>query len=189
MSTKAGSPLESFSNKLYIHLLSELRGKKSLGLNEAEHIEACFEVSLKYWNELRQWVRNYTFISTDEEILFFKHIKPHFTSKIEFYMLCYQSKLFRPQNTNEEIGRFWKRELEKMQKHYSDHQTFYTYYHDGETSNDQDWFLRIHNEDEDVYSARIYDEPSTQSTHDYLVSLIIAHGMYTDYVKGRMKVL
>jgi len=62
----------------------------------ADIAECCFQSCIKYWDILRGEVATYTFPDEDEEVNFFKNIKPLFTSQAEYYTLLYHAEMFKP---------------------------------------------------------------------------------------------
>ena len=53
--------------------------------NEIKRCENAIEISIKAKDNLRQLILKNNFKSEDEEIYFFKEVKPQFTSKIIFH--------------------------------------------------------------------------------------------------------
>ncbi|HEY4061096.1 MAG TPA: hypothetical protein VGM30_04310 [Puia sp.] len=80
----------------YHQLLAAIASHRVTGSTEMEQVEACFKSSLEYWGKVRQRVKERSFATPEEEIHFFKVIKPLFASRIEYYTWCYHTLLFMP---------------------------------------------------------------------------------------------
>src|SRR6186713_104273 len=113
--------------------------------SEMEAIEACFKCSLDIWGRLQKHIKQNTFASREEEIYFFKKVKPQFTAYIEYYTCRYHALLFRPAEDALELARFWRWELRKIEKFYETHKDFCCYVREGFTEKDDEYFLRAGN--------------------------------------------
>src|SRR5687767_6843632 len=71
-------------------------------------VEKCFMIAGDYWTEVRQAMVGYGFASTNEEVFFFKTVKPLFRAELEYYSLVYHSILFCPVDPRN-AKKFWSR--------------------------------------------------------------------------------
>ena len=77
--------------ELYQQLLSEVYQCRRLDLSPSSRIAFCFKISVDYWNKLRLYAKDHGFANEEDEIWFFKTIKPKFTALIEYYTLVYNA--------------------------------------------------------------------------------------------------
>ena len=61
------------------------------------------------FEELRQFIHNYNFLNDDEEIEFFKNIKPFILSKLIYYNDIYLLELRKPNGSKEVLKEHYKR--------------------------------------------------------------------------------
>lgn len=101
-------------------------------------------IAEKHWNALKDTMEHYVFESLDEEIYFFRKVKPLFTSKLQYYHLL-KAGIPNP--------------FMRLQKFKEKHNSFYVYYKGGSTSQDDKWFVRV---------------VDLTSTHDHLVAQLLA---------------
>ena len=150
---------------------------------ERKKIESCFQACFLMWLGIQGQIMKTGFENTLEEIHFFKTIKPLFTSTLKFYSLCYQAELFRPPGSKLGQKEFWLREQGRLNKFIDKHLQFYTYYKQGKTDLDEEYFLRA-NKNGFLEHADQFDELST--SHDHLVSSLLALEKYSDYVAAKL---
>jgi hypothetical protein len=129
----------------YEQLLAAIHDCMQRQTSEEVKIQDCFEVAGAYREKIVQLVRSYTFSDRREEIFFFKHVKPLFTAKLEFYTYRYQLILFQTkeiEKDQDELRRFYERQLFRKAKLKKDHPGFYDYVAHERTDADEKWFTR-----------------------------------------------
>lgn len=161
--------------QLYEQLQTDLSLCQKKQLDSLEEIECCFHIAERYWAILRNELMNHCFASLQDEITFFKVIKPRFTSETEFYSLCYHAELFRIETDPAEHPAFLKRELQRLTKFERDHAEFLNSYGNGNRGIDKIWFVRNNPGD------------PTASSHDPLVSTLLALKRYTEFISDELK--
>lgn len=169
---------------LYRQMLTDLERCWHSELTDLEKIEKCFRISIKCWYRLRDEFAG-GFEDAKAEIDFFKNAKPLFTGRIEFYTIAYKSILFKPEDKSR-LKAFWKEELKRLQTFKKNNEEFINYYKSGDTSLDNQYFLRV--EDGEVSNLQEVGA-ELRSSHDHLVSAIHAQELYHKYVMEQLKKL
>lgn len=160
------------------------------GLDEDNKIERCYQVCVHHWRQLQHALAVYRFESEEEEIDFFKNIKPLFVSEIEYQHLMYHAQLFKPLYEHDELYRFWLRESLRLEKFTEAHTEFYNYYKNKETRLDSFYFLRANIESTDILQTSIIPlDKDTSTSHDHLLSRLVALEKYDAYVKVQLEKL
>lgn len=122
--------------------------------------------------------------------MFFKNIKPLFTSQTSFYHLVYHSIIFKPRLDVVEQETFWLREGSRLYKFIRSNEAFYNYYKRGETEWDEIYFVRANADVMPVVSMRYVEAGRTSSTsHDGLIGTLLAMEKYNGFVKEQLKLL
>ena len=179
--------MKKLATRLHNRLVSEIELCKAKKLPADEEIERCFLIAKGYWKTLQERLEGYVFYTTEEEIYFFKDIKPLFTAEIEYYNLLYHTRLFQPQYDPVQVKAFWEREARRLQKFKEEQEEFYIYYKVGCTARDEDYFVRANNDFSNFIEAKVYDLNSDAATSgDQLVSGILALERYNAYVQEQL---
>ena len=144
-------------------------------LNKARKSISCIKNALK---QLKAFVLEYTFKSDDEEIEFFKKIKPEIFSKLIYFTKIYNIESRRPYGTHEIQIEFLGEELEIINSFFKSHLQFYQYYRMNSTFLDDKCFLRD-KEDLHLFQDSLFHiiDPEFSTTHDYMVAEIMANDM------------
>lgn len=169
-------------------MVSEVYASQHPDLSPATRVTYCFTICMDYWNKLKDLMRQYKFENDEEEIWFFKVIKPKFTALLEYYTLVHHAELFMPALHDENAHIFWKKETEKIRKFYRQHLDFCDYYKSGSTGMDYIYFLRKNAEDCKDCRNKLYDtEDNLITSHSHLVSSLLAYDMYDAYIEQQVK--
>ena len=171
----------------YKNLIRDIMYIRSGEGTELAGIEAAFKTAIAHWEAIKEKVREETFTDEQEEIRFFKYIKPRFTGLIEYYTQRYQALLFIPDKDIETMLYFWKLEMKKIDRFFLAQSEFIQYYEQGCTDKDSLYFLRADSDLSNFEKARVYDlDGDTATSHDWLVSKLLGFRMYRLDVEGEL---
>lgn len=160
---------------LYESMQREIEGCHKSGADKKAEIECCFNIGLKYWTEIQMGIDQENFVSSRDEIDYYKMVKPLFKSQIEFYNLIYQSELLKPDDKSE-LKEFWLKEQQRLPRFIQENQEFYNYYKSGSTKLDEEYFL----------SSGFTDDYGNSLYYDNLIALILALERYMAYIKPEL---
>lgn len=123
------------------------------------------------------------FTNTGEEVMFFKMIKPRFTSKFVYWSELSRIEGKRPVGSGKTQAKYLVKQLDKLANFFDDNLEFYQYYRSGNTYFDEKYFVR------NVYDIRlqadilIFDyDPTFSTSHDHKVARIIANEQLRTYL-------
>jgi hypothetical protein len=172
----------SFANEVYQKLESELNKL----LPEDSLIataEKSIDVILQAIDDLKAKVRSDPFGTVGEEILFFKQIKPKFTSKLIFNVELIKIEGKRPIGSSKAQEDFLMKQLGKLESFFDDNLDFYQYYRSGSTYLDEKYFVR------NVFDIRLHQDaysfdhdPDFSTSHDFKVGRILANEQLRNYL-------
>ncbi len=167
--------------------INEIKNEK---LSDFNSVELGIKISRKCMQELRIKVRQHEFTSNENEIHFFKHIKPSIYSKIKFFSKLYQFLLARPQGSIKKQRSFIDAEIEKLQRDYKENLDFVKYYREGSTYLDRYYFLRGKDEVQLITDTSHYLTDAEFSTsHDNLVAKIMAYDLLINHYQKLLQEL
>jgi hypothetical protein len=171
------------ARQLYHDMLSDLRHCHNKGLPSGVEAECCYRISEKYWEILRRELSHYEFTSTEEEVYFFREIKPRFIAESEYYRLLNYSDSFCPEDAypNDQKN-FWIRQINRLDKFKGTYQDFYLYYLGRASDRDSELFTRGEPENER------YTFDKAISNYDHLIAQLLARERFALYAGERLKV-
>ena len=141
------------------------------------------EVKLK---EIHKWLKKYVFLSIQEEIYFFKELKPRMVSKLLFYKELLKLEASLPPSKKKK-RKHYEELLTTIHQYVVTNKDFYEYYRSRTFFRDEDLFVRHCYKDIIRYDCCLINFDSKLSTsHDFNVAIIIANDMFTSYLENKL---
>ena len=139
--------------------------------------------------ELKEYIQTYQFKDQQEEILFFKEIKPRFLKELIFYMEVFYLEAGKPVGNTDAQTRYYKQASERINIFFERNHTLYIYYRMGKDNLDTSFFVRggDNNRLQPEYSLDIDSKFST--VHSFKLSEIQAYEQLNEYVEQALYVI
>lgn len=132
--------------------------------------------------ELRDRVVLEGFSGANEEIYFFKHIKPQMFGKLIYYRKLFTIESKRPRSTNEAQRQYFVTQIDKLQEYFNNNQEFYHYYRSGATFLDEHYFMRRNAEIAfHLDTFHVLTDIPFSTSHDSSVAIILAYNQLIAY--------
>ncbi|MDD3323085.1 MAG: RteC domain-containing protein [Paludibacter sp.] len=182
--------MKNFALKLNKELNVKLQAidlEESSIISKAQKSILCIKDAL---SKLKTFILNYTFVSEEEEILFFKEIKPGILSQLIYFVKINNIESKRPMGSFEIQQNYLFCELEKLTLYFNSHLEFYRYYRMNSTFLDDKFFVRGR---EDLHlhldNLMVYIDPDFSTSQDYMVAKIIANDRLEVFLKTELDAL
>jgi hypothetical protein len=176
--------MEQYSIILFDAMQAELEQIMNGPGNFVRKLELSYETAQRFWISLQIKLVSSGFESNKEEIHFFRNIKPLFISGIEYFNLVYRLEVFKPAG-DRELEAFLQNERQRLHNFTESIKEFYQYYKSGQTDRDEIYFLRSANTNKNPSVHKPYLDIAASTSHDYLVSYILALEKYDDYIRSK----
>jgi hypothetical protein len=131
--------MESHYEQLFEQMMQDLRFVRQKGLYPEEELECCFQISFNY-GEVLAGNEPPPEATVDDQIAFYKQIKPRFWAEIRYCEWCYHALLFKPASSISEWKVFWIRETNRYKKYLEENEDLYRYYMEDRTGRDGELF-------------------------------------------------
>lgn len=142
------------------------------------------------FEELREFIHQYTFQDTNEEISFFKDIKPFILSKLIYFNDIYTLELRKPNGSKEVLKEYYKKKQTVITEFCNANLDFYQYYRSKATHLDRYYFLRGHENYKLWHNCDIFDkDPLFSTCCDHRVAKMLAYDMLEIYLQQRLQEL
>jgi len=180
--------MEKFTN---LHLFEIEKQIKKIERDEMTEIKKSARI-LRFLEsklgELKKFIIKYDFKTEEEEISFFKEIKPKIISKLIYYISVYKIEINRPKGSCSTVEAYFLAEMDRL-KHYFDRNIdMYHYYRTGCTHFDKIYFLRNRDADIPMNIACFYFERDVRFStgYDYKIAKIMANDLLELYIKSQL---
>lgn len=134
-------------------------------------------------SSFRNQIREQGFRSDDDEIYFFKNIKPKIHAYLIFYSILSEIETNKYHMTEDELKNFIDKKIRMFRHIKRENLDFVSYYLERLTHLDRVFFLR-HNDIPKItrHSANMLLDPELSTTYDVVAANIIAHQMLLNYL-------
>lgn len=140
------------------------------------------------FEELREFTHQYTFQDANDEISFFKDIKPSILSKLIYFSDIYLLELRKPNGSKEVLKEHYKKEQTAITEFCNANLDFYQYYRSKSTHLDRYYFLRGHENYKLYHNCGMFDKDPLFSTYyDHKVAKMLAYDMLEIYLQQRLQ--
>ncbi|WP_338839201.1 RteC domain-containing protein [Flavobacterium ginsenosidimutans] len=149
--------------------------------------ETAVTLVLDYLRDVKEFVLKRSFENAEEEIYFFKKLKPSILSKLIYYNSVYKIEMKKPYGGDRIIKTYLNQELTKLKRFFDNNLEFYKYYRTNSTYLDNLYFVR--GKFDIKLSLDTYYFESDQNfstTHDYKVAKIIAYDLIQVYLEDQL---
>lgn len=175
-------------------LLTELSNKLSKIQLQEQNLIRSAEYSLNEINSsinlLKAYIAKHKFQTSEEEIIFFKGIKPQFLSKQIYNIAVYNIEIKMPQGGEKCKQKYIQTELDKIKIYFDNNIEFYQYYRAGCTHLDHMYFIRGQFNIQLRPEAFFFEaDPKFSTGYDYKVSMIIANDLLQQYLQKKLEAL
>ena len=155
--------------------------------NQIKKCENAIDIILKSIINVKKIVAKNNFKTETEEILFFKELKPLFTSKLIYYNMIYKIEMKKPNGGNRILKKYYNNELLKLKAFFDNELEFYQYYRSGSTYLDYKYFLRGKFDIKMALDSYYFETDKIFSTsHDFKVAKILANDLIQLYLENQL---
>lgn len=175
-----------YTNQL--HKLNDYLDELVLEMNSPILLaEEALEAITKTLLDIKQFVIKRGFKDPQEEIHFFKQLKPQIVSKLIYYNSIYKIETKKPYGGEKNIRKYLNNELNKIKRYFDTNLEFYRYYRTNSNYLDHKYFIRGNHDIKLSLDSYYFEADHTFSTsHDYKVAKIIANDLIQVYLEDQL---
>lgn len=153
-------------------------------MNDALHM---IEYIIPLYDQLRKFIIDYTFPSIEDEIYFFKELKPNILGRYLYFNKVYRIESQCPSGSNEVIREYLNKEIGGLTYFFHRNLDLYQYYRSKSTIYDAYYFVRGKADIRLCCDSFQCDrDPMFSTGYDYKVAKILANEMLQIYLNKRI---
>lgn len=139
------------------------------------------------FDELKEFISDYTFKSQSDEITFFKETKPQLFSILIYHRKIYNLEMRMPTGSYIDRKNYLEGMLGRIKYFFDNNADFYQYYRSGGTHLDKYYFLRGKPDIQLILDCFYFERDSKFSTSfDFKVAKMIANERLTVYINNKL---
>ena len=135
-------PLETYFAGLLQKVEWQIQEYEDTAADTLTLCRLCVDYLQEILGELKNFIISYPFASTEEEIHFFKELKPLLASKIIYYNTVYKIEVRFPSGSEEVQRDYLLSETDRISKSFQRNLAFYQYHRTKATYLDRQYFMR-----------------------------------------------
>ncbi len=152
--------------------------------------ENAIDITLKSLQKLKFSFEKEKIKSHEQEIDFFKNVKPKFTSKLIYYNAVIKIETKKPHGGERILKKYLYNELDKLKRYFDSNLDFYRYYRTGSSYLDHKYFVRGKFDVKLALDSFYFEADHTFSTsHDFKVAKILAHDLIQVYLEDKLLIM
>ncbi|WP_373137826.1 RteC domain-containing protein [Bacteroides uniformis] len=137
--------------------------------------------------DMRTYIVNHPFSNKEEEIYFFKHIKPEVLSRLLYFTEIYNTEMRKPHGSIEFLKKYYNDRLDELTSYFESNLDFYQYYRSKATHLDSHYFVRGHIDFKLCPNCVPYDrDPEFSTCYDHKAAQILANDMLCIYLNKKL---
>lgn len=137
--------------------------------------------------DMRTYIVNHPFSNKEEEIYFFKHIKPEVLSRLLYFTEIYNTEMRKPHGSIEVLKKYYNDRLDELTSYFESNLDFYQYYRSKATHLDSHYFVWGHIDFKLCPNCVPYDrDPEFSTCYDHKAAQILANDMLCIYLNKKL---
>ena len=170
--------LEEFSKNLYEEMEVMTKDKDNCTFENARDISLQM---LKLVTKLRDFMACYRFESKDEEIGFFRNVKPGFFSTLIFYRKIFEIQSATPVGMLPDLITYYLNELNNIKDYINSNKEFLSYYRSNSNVLDEIYFVR---KEPDLWLSlqAEYEQNSFTTIYDQKLAKLLAYEQVSSFI-------
>ena len=136
---------------------------------------------------LKDFIAKYKFKNDNEEIFFFKELKPQIASNLIYYAEVFKIESKKSFCSDESLDEFLIEKIKNINHFFNANIRFYQYYKLKSTFQDDNYFLR--NKESlffNLEGIHLFSDLTFTTSHDYLTAKIIAYNKLKKYLNSEL---
>lgn len=179
--------MRNFAEKILLKIDTEIESigfNNDITINDALHM---VKYIIPLYDQLRKLTVEHLFFSTEEEIYFFKEIKPNILGRYLYFNKVYRIESQCPSGSNDVIKEYLNDELGGLTYFFRRNLELYQYYRSKATTYDTYYFIRGKADIRLCCDSFQCDrDPMFSTGYDYKIAKILANEMLQIYLNKRI---
>jgi hypothetical protein len=182
--------MEFYVNQLFDKMIHDIEIIFEKNQETITKIEIVIPIIQSTINDLKNHFLSKEIISIQDEIDFFKNIKPKFNAYLIYYIDLFHFEIHKPVGIFQNQIEYLKQQAELIYKFQSENKDFFIYFKSKACYSDQVYFIRNNSDFRIKINHFCFEsDPRFSTSHDYLQAKFIANEFLLEYYKKQIELL
>lgn len=178
--------MKAYVNQEWMELQEALEEIAATCKNRLQQAERSYYRVQEALQRIKEYIAAYDFADKEEEIYFFKEIKPQFLSELIFHMKVFYVEADRPVGNHENLIAYYNHVMENTAAYFGRHHNFYIYYRMGRTVLDHQYFVRTAEKLALLPEYSLDNDPKFSNAYSYRLAKMQAYERLNEYITATM---
>jgi hypothetical protein len=178
--------MERFTNNLYARMQAQLQDIAQSTGNMLHLAEQSYYAVYEHLKELNTFTKEYDFKNEEEEVKFFKEIKPSFLKEAIFFDSLFGVESTKPPSSPEVQKNYYREHIDRFCKYFEQNQELYLYYRLDHSHLDPVMFVRKPDRNVMMPAYSLEIDPSHSNVYSFKFGKMMAYEDIVSYIQGRI---
>jgi hypothetical protein len=175
--------MERFTSDLYAKMQAHLQDISQTD-NELLYIaEQSYHAVVGYLKDLKGFIKDYEFKDQEEEVRFFKEVKPRFLKEVVYFMKIFDVESAKPVAGKEVLKTYYLGWVEQFSNYFEQNRFFYLYYRTEKSHLDELMFIKEPKEIPLMPSYSLDADPGFSNAYSFKLAKIKAYEELTSFLQ------
>ena len=151
--------------------------------NNLQYAERSYQAVQSVLQQLKDLILNHEFKDREEEVLFFKEVKPQFLRELIYYMKVFYIEAGKPVGDKDLLVNYYKSSIDRINTFFERNHSFYIYYRMGKNEHDHQYFVRVAEKHELLPEYSLDIDPRFTTIHSSKLAKIQAYERLNAYLQ------
>ncbi len=176
-----------FYNEKLEELNQDLSSILLMNNNKLSIHKQAIELCINTLHSVKKHFNDLNTLSAENEIYFFKEIKPLFMSKLIYHIGVFNIESLLPNGGKKSKIKYYKKHLKAGKNFFKSNKTFYKYYRTQSSYLDEKFFTRNNYDINLNVTPNLFEfDPDFSTSHDHIVSQILAYDLLQFYIEEKL---
>ncbi|MBS1526056.1 MAG: RteC domain-containing protein [Bacteroidetes bacterium] len=176
--------MKAYANQEWIKLQQALEEIATTAKNRMHQAERSYYCAQETLQRIKEYIVGYDFSGEDEEVYFFKEIKPLFLNELIFHMKVFYVEADKPIGNADKVTAYYNQVMEHTAAYFERNHSFYIYYHMERTDLDRTYFTRTSEKLELLPEYSLDNDPKFSNAYSYRLAKMQAYERLNNYLQN-----
>jgi hypothetical protein len=174
--------MEKMTQGLLADMHREFQEVETSTADPLKKAQLSFYIVEKHLRSLKELVAMHPFNSKEEEIKFFKEIKPQFLKELVYFSELYSIEELKPNGSERKQKKYYEQCLVNIQIFFDRNRHLYNYYRTGQVDSDGNFFVRAATEVIAIPDCHLDVDPHFSTSYSSKLGMLQAYEQLRDYL-------
>jgi len=181
--------MTAYINEEWKGLQETLQQISETAENNLQHAGHSYYAVQAALQRIKEFILNYKFRDLQEEIHFFKEVKPQFLSELIFHMKLFYAEADKPIGNTETLIAYYKQLTDNIGAFFERNHSLYIYYRMNKSDLDPQYFVRTAEKLELLPEYSLDNDPNFSNAYSYKFAKMEAYERLNDHLQGYIYLL